>query len=81
MILACIRCEGSGVVRDYLNIAGDYRRWHCPDCGGTGLHEYGAPLLKADADRRDLNDYERQQEAVRAARRANMPRWLRWLLP
>jgi hypothetical protein len=33
---ACLNCEGHGVVRHYLNRAGDYDKSHCPICGGTG---------------------------------------------
>jgi hypothetical protein len=33
----CLTCEGHGVRRNYLDIAGDYEKYHCPDCGGTGL--------------------------------------------
>jgi hypothetical protein len=33
---ACLRCEGRGVRREYLNIAGDYKKHHCEACGGTG---------------------------------------------
>lgn len=35
-----MRCEGHGVVRNYIDRVGDYERWHCRDCNGTGEREY-----------------------------------------
>jgi hypothetical protein len=33
---ACLNCEGHGVVRHYLNRAGEFDKSHCPNCAGTG---------------------------------------------
>jgi hypothetical protein len=33
---ACLNCEGHGVVRHYLNRAGEFDKSHCPICDGTG---------------------------------------------
>lgn len=46
MTLKCIECGGSGVVRQYLNVAGAYVKWHCSHCNGTGLKEYDHPNLE-----------------------------------
>lgn len=32
----CLSCEGHGVKRKYIDRAGDYTKYHCPDCDGTG---------------------------------------------
>jgi hypothetical protein len=32
----CLKCEGVGVLRTYLNHAGDYKKRHCEACKGTG---------------------------------------------
>lgn len=36
----CLNCEGTGVLRKYLNRAGEYRARHCPSCEGTGYISY-----------------------------------------
>jgi hypothetical protein len=33
---ACLRCEGHGVIRNYINRAGDYEKEYCPQCKGSG---------------------------------------------
>ena len=48
VLLPCLRCEGTGIVRYYLNRAGDYEKRHCPQCLGQGKAEYEGPQL-ADA--------------------------------
>ncbi len=35
-LLGCLMCEGRGVVRNYLDRMGDYEKYHCPNCKGTG---------------------------------------------
>lgn len=35
-VKACLHCEGRGVVRDYINNAGEYNVRHCTRCQGTG---------------------------------------------
>jgi hypothetical protein len=40
---SCLHCEGHGVVRHYLNRAGEFDKSHCPICGGTGKEKH-APL-------------------------------------
>lgn len=47
VVLPCLRCEGSGVVRYYLNRAGDHEKKHCPECLGTGKQEYAEPQVSA----------------------------------
>lgn len=32
----CLGCEGHGVRRKYIDRAGDYEKYHCQFCGGTG---------------------------------------------
>lgn len=39
MTRACLKCEGHGVRRDYLNRAGDYTTYHCTECHGTGREQ------------------------------------------
>lgn len=84
MTLACIRCEGGGVVRHYLNVAGDFRRYHCPDCGGTGKQDYSEPLTEERCRSQWTMEYEERvakQRAKSAADRAELKRkllaWLR----
>jgi hypothetical protein len=40
---ACLNCEGHGVIRTYLNRAGDYNKSHCPNCAGTGRQRLNVP--------------------------------------
>ncbi len=35
-IKKCLGCEGHGVRRRYIDRAGDYDKYHCQFCGGTG---------------------------------------------
>lgn len=70
MTLACLRCEGSGTVRHYLNRAGDYEKWHCPDCGGTGECEYAEPQLRAVIEKRRFQEREQGRTAAKVARAA-----------
>jgi DnaJ-class molecular chaperone len=35
----CIKCEGHGVLRTYLDRAGMYTKAHCDACGGTGKEQ------------------------------------------
>lgn len=46
--LACIKCSGSGVVKVTIDIAGDYYKYHCPKCLGTGKVEYREPVLESE---------------------------------
>ena len=32
----CLKCEGTGVLRTYINHAGDCKKQHCDACHGTG---------------------------------------------
>lgn len=79
--LACLRCEGSGVVRHYLNRGGEYETWHCPTCGGTGQAEYAEPTLRAEVEKRRFEEYERQRAAAKAARAAQPSWWAWWKRP
>ena len=45
MELSCLKCEGHGVIRYYLDRAGSYEKYHCRVCGGTGKNEYTEPVL------------------------------------
>ena len=44
--LPCLECEGTGIVKKYLNMAGDYLKFHCRACGGTGKQYYGGPTYQ-----------------------------------
>lgn len=40
MFKACLKCEGTGIIRQYINHAGDYTVSHCEECTGTGKIEW-----------------------------------------
>lgn len=39
-VKSCLSCEGHGVIRIRIDLAGDYDKEHCPECNGTGKKEY-----------------------------------------
>ena len=45
-MLPCLACEGTGVVRKYINVAGSYDVYHCKACEGTGYMEYEEPIYE-----------------------------------
>jgi DnaJ-class molecular chaperone len=77
MFAACLRCEGSGVVRHYINRAGDYEKYHCPQCKGSGRGEYAELQLKEEVAKKLQAAYEQRRAEAKAARVLDPPWWLR----
>lgn len=64
----CLNCGGTGCLKEYENVAGDYHYVHCQDCDGTGHEIPGLIAAKREAVRVANEERERQRKRESAAR-------------